>query len=271
MVFHCVPIQSEKTAFMNKDIPIALQLYSVRDDCASRGLPAVLREVAQMGYAGVEFAGYYGMAAKDLRAQLDDNGLAVAGTHTKIDDLLGDAFLPTVEYNREIGNRYVICPGLPEAYRDSIDAWKKTADLFNDLSVKLAEHGMLIGYHNHTHEFVPMDGILPWDVFYGNTRNEVIMQLDTGNALAGGTDVTPFIEKYPNRSITVHLKEQALEGDAKPVIGEGDVNWQEIFRLCREVGGTKWYIVEQESYAHPPMECVRLCLERVREMLEGGK
>ncbi len=256
---------------MKNEIPIALQLYSIREDCAERGLPAVLEEVAQMGYDGVEFAGYHGMSAKALRAELDKNGLKVAGTHTKLPDLLGDALLPTLDFNREIGNRYVICPGLPEEYRDSLDAWEKTAGLFNELSEKLAAHDMMVGYHNHTHEFVPIDGVLPWDVFYGNTRKEVIMQLDTGNALAGGMDVAPFIEKYPNRSITVHLKERALEGDTKAVIGDGDVNWSEIFRLCEEIGGTKWYIVEQESYAHPPMECVRICLERVRGMLEARK
>ncbi len=217
---------------MTKKIPIALQLYSVRDDCANRGLPAVLEEVARMGYEGVEFAGYHGMEAGDLRGRLEENGLKVAGTHTKLPDLLGDSFLPTVEFNREIGNRYVICPGLPEEYRNSLDAWRKTADLFNELAAKLAEHGMRVGYHNHTHEFIPMDGVLPWDVFYGNTRDEVVMQLDTGNALAGGADVAPFIEKYPNRSQTVHLKEHSNKADAKPVIGEGDVNWSEIFRLC---------------------------------------
>lgn len=252
---------------MKKDIPIALQLYSVRNDCAERGLPPILEEVAKMGYAGVEFAGFHDLTAKELKSHLDANGLKVAGTHTKLPDLLGNQLPKTIEYNREIGNKYVICPGLPEEYRSSIDAWKKTADLFNELSEKLAEHDMLVGYHNHTHEFVPMDGILPWDVFYGNTKQEVIMQLDTGNALVAGADVTPYIEKYPNRSITVHMKEHSHDGAKKALIGEGDVNWNEIFRLCQEVGSTEWYIIEQESYAFPPMECVQRCLENLHAML----
>jgi len=37
-------------------IPIGLQLYSVREDCA-RDLAGALRSVADMGYEGVEFAG----------------------------------------------------------------------------------------------------------------------------------------------------------------------------------------------------------------------
>ena len=59
-------------------IPIGLQLYSVRDDCA-RDLPDVLKAVADMGYVGVEFAGYYGYTAPELRALLDDNGLNAVG------------------------------------------------------------------------------------------------------------------------------------------------------------------------------------------------
>lgn len=251
---------------MKKNIPIALQLYSVRNDCSERGLPAVLKEVAAMGYDGVEFAGFHGLTAPEVRQQLADHGLQVAGTHTPIADLLDDRLDQTIDFNREIGNRFLICPGLPDEYRDSLDTWKRTADLFNQWSERLAREEMRIGYHNHTVEFTPVEGILPWDVFYGNTRPDVIMQLDTGNALVAGADVTPFIEKYPHRSITVHLKEHSATNKTA-LIGEGDVRWSEIFRLCQEVGSTEWYIVEQESYAHPPMECVRLCLENLRRML----
>jgi sugar phosphate isomerase/epimerase len=250
---------------MSKNIPIALQLYSVRNDCAERGLPTVLREVAEMGYEGVEFAGLHGLSAKEVRKHLDDHGLKVAGTHTPIKDLVDDQLERTIDLNRELGNRFVICPGLPEEYRNSLDAWKKTADLFNGWAERLKREKMWIGYHNHTVEFTPLDGVLPWDVFYGSTRQEVVMQLDTGNALAGGSDVTPYIEKYPHRTLTVHLKEHSRE-NPKAVIGEGDVRWKDIFRLCETVGSTEWYIIEQESYAFPPMECVRICLQNLKRL-----
>ena len=64
-----------------KKIPIGLQLYSVRNDC-QKDLPAVIQAVAKMGYQGVEFAGYYGRKADELRKLLDDNGLKCCGTHT---------------------------------------------------------------------------------------------------------------------------------------------------------------------------------------------
>ena len=60
-------------------IPIALQLYSVRHDC-EKDFPGVIKAVAEMGYEGVEFAGYYGYSAQELRKLLDDHGLKV-GRH----------------------------------------------------------------------------------------------------------------------------------------------------------------------------------------------
>lgn len=245
-------------------IPIGLQLYSVREDC-QKDLPGTLKAVAEMGYDGVDFAGYYGYDAKEIRTMLDDLGLETCGGHLGLDTLLGDELKRTVEFQRILGNKYLIVPGLPEERRNSRAAWLETAKLFNEIAEKLGPEGMLTGYHNHSIEFAPMDGEMPWDTFYGNTRKEVVMQLDTGNALHGGADPVPFLEKYPGRAITVHLKEYSKTND-KALIGEGDVGWDDVFRLCETIGSTKWYIVEQESYAYPPLECVDRCLKALRGM-----
>ena len=250
-------------------IPIGLQLYSVRQDCG-RDLPGTIAAVAKMGYKGVEFAGYYDRSAGQLRKMLDDNGLVCCGTHTGMDTLLGDNLARTIEFNRTLGNKYLVVPGLPEKYRKSHQAWLDTAKLFNELAEKVKLHGMLVGYHNHSVEFTAMDGELPWDTFYGNTRKDVIMQLDVGNAIHGGVDPLPYLYRYPGRAITVHVKEFSKTND-KALIGEGDVNWKAFFALCKAVGATEWYIVEQESYAFPPLECVDRCLKNLRRMkLNGG-
>jgi len=245
-------------------IPIALQLYSVREDCA-RDLPGTLEAVAKMGYAGVEFAGYYGRSAAELRQRLDDLGLKVAGTHIGLDTLLGDELERTVEFNRTLGNKFLIVPGLAESRRNSRAAWLETARLFNEVAERLKPHGMLTGYHNHYVEFQPMEGELPWDTFFSNTSPEVVMQFDTGNAMHGGADPVPFLERYPGRALTVHLKEYSATNE-NALIGEGDVNWNRVFDLCETSGGTQWYIVEQETYAYPPLECVDRCLQKLREM-----
>jgi sugar phosphate isomerase/epimerase len=248
-------------------IPIALQLFSVRDDCA-RDLSGTLKAVAKMGYEGVEFAGYYNRTADELKKMVDDLGLKVAGTHTGLNTLLGDELEKTIEFNKTLGNKFLIVPWIPEEKRNSKQAWLETAKFFNEVAKKVKRRGMRVGYHNHHMEFMPIDGEMPWDIFGGATSPEVVMQIDTGNALHGKISVNRLIatvKRYPGRSVTVHLKEFSATND-KAVIGEGDMKWKQFFKLCETVGGTKWYIVEQESYAYPPIECVKLCVNNLRKM-----
>jgi len=248
-------------------IPIALQLYSVRDDC-TRDLPATLESVADMGYEGVEFAGYYGRKADELRDILDGIGLKVCGTHISIESLLGGELERTIEFNEILGNRFLIVPRLPEERRKSKAAWLGTARLVNEIAQRLKPEGMRLGYHNHAIEFQPINGELPWNIFFGATVPDVMMQLDTGNAMHGGVsseEILEILKRYPGRATTVHLKEFSSTNE-RPLIGEGRMKWREFFSLCETIGGTEWYIVEQESCAFPPLECVKRCIKSLREI-----
>ncbi len=245
-------------------IPVGLQLYSVRED-AAKDTSGVIAAVAKMGYEAVEFAGYYDHSAAELHKMLEDNGLKCCGTHIGLETLLGDALAGTVEFNRTLGNRFLIVPGLAEERRNSLAAWTETAKVFSEIAGKLKEHGMHTGYHNHAIEFKEMGGGLPWDAFFQNASEDVVMQLDTGNAMHGGGDPVALYKANAKRALTVHLKEYSATDD-KALIGEGDTKWEELFAAVDEAGATEWFIVEQESYAHPPMECVELCLKKLREM-----
>ncbi|MCY3018913.1 MAG: sugar phosphate isomerase/epimerase [Planctomycetota bacterium] len=249
---------------MAKKIPIGVQLYSVREDC-KKDLPGTLKAIAKMGYVAVEFAGYYGYSAADLRKLLDENKLKCCGTHTGLDTLADDKLQATIEFNKTIGNRYLIVPWIPEELRKTKADWQKIAQRFNELAAKVRPHHMSVGYHNHHVEFSPLEGEMPWDTFFSTAKPEVIMQVDTGNCMHGNGDPVPFVSKYPGRAITVHLKEYSKTND-KALIGEGDVKWAEFFTLCETVGKTRWYIVEQESYAYPPLECIDRCLQVLRKM-----
>lgn len=227
-----------------------------------------MKAVAQMGYIGVEFAGYHGRNATELRKMLDDLGLHVAGTHIPLETLLGDELKKTVEFNHELGNKYLIVPAVGEEWRRTKDDWRRLAELFNEISEKVKPEGMLVGYHNHMVEFQPIDGELPWDIFFSTANEDVVMQLDTGNAMRGGArfeDLLGVLKRYPGRAKSIHVKEfSATNPDA--IVGEGDIDWGKVFELCDTVGGTEWFIVEQESYAYPPIECVRRCLENLKRM-----
>ena len=63
----------------------------------------------------------------------------------------------------------------------------------------------------------------------------------------------------------MHIKEFS-KTNPKALVGEGDIQWPEVFAACETVGGTEWYIVEYESDAFPPLESVKLCLDNLRKM-----
>ena len=249
----------------------ALELYSVRHDLA-RDLTGTLQAVKDMGYEGVEFAGPFVHPAEEVAAALKQTGLVCCGWHTPFVYVQGDMLDATVAYNKAVGNRYIIIPGLPGEWSCTPDAWKKTAAFFNDLSRKLTVQGMVTGYHNHASEFQPLDGQIPYDIFFGNTDRAVVMQIDNGNAMSGGADPSEYVRKYPGRARTVHLKPYSRADGFDTMIGRDDVPWTEFMELCRTVGGAEWYIVEYESEKlYTPLQGVKECLQSLKQMQREGK
>jgi sugar phosphate isomerase/epimerase len=196
---------------------------------------------------------------------LDDNGLKCCGTHTGIETLLGDSLAKTIEFNKTIGNKFLIVPGLAPKYRTTIADWKETAKLFNEASEKTKSQGMLVGYHNHSIEFQAIDGQIPWDVFFGGTKKDVVMQLDIGHAVHAGQDPVAVLKKYEGRAKTVHVKDYSPTNKAF-MLGDGEVKWKEVLPACEKIGGTEWYIIEEETLARPGLEGIEICLKRLHEM-----
>ncbi len=244
-------------------IPIAVQLYSVRKECA-QDLPGTFTALAKMGYKGVEFADYFGRDAKTLRQMLADHGLQCVGSHIRpFDSLVGDNLPKTIDFNHDLGNRRLIVPSLPDKYTQSLEGWQQAADYFNELADRLKPHGMRTGYHNEGPEFKPIAGKVPWDVFMDRTKQEVIIQVDTGNVAAGGADPIACLKRYKGRYASLHVK---AFSKAKPdaIIGDDELNWKEIFHICETTAGTEWYIIEYESNLYPPLIAVEKSLETMR-------
>ncbi len=242
-------------------IPLGLELWSVRHQC-EKELPVVLEAVAQMGYASVEMAhSYYGYDAAAWRKLLDDNGLASCGMHMGLRMLEGDNFEKTVEIHKVIGTPYLIIASLPKSKLSSLQGIVEIGNTFNELSERLAPHGMKIGYHCHGGDFAKVEGKTAWEIFGENTCDDVILQLDIGNCLGGGGDPIAMLKKFPGRSVSLHVK------DHGGVFGEGKVDWKEIFQICETTGGTKQYIIEEEGRKGPEaLEVVRRAIENFRKM-----
>lgn len=248
-------------AVAKKKIPVAVQLYSLRQEC-KKDFAGTLRAVAKMGYDGVEFAGYWNTPAGDLRKRLDDLGLKAAGTHVKIESLEGDELARTIDFNRILGNDFLIVPGLPKERTASAEGWAEVARELEEIARKLAPLGLWVGCHNHAPEFKDFSGRRAWDILYGSTQ-KVVMQMDTGNALYAGVEPLAFMKKYPGRQQSVHLKEFSAT-KTWPLLGDGDVNWNGVFAFCESPGDTRWYVIEFENEAMPALESVGKCLEFVR-------
>lgn len=226
-------------------IPVGVQLYSLREQCKT-DLPGMLAAVSKIGYKGVEFAGYHNRTAKDLRKMLDNNGLVACGTHTPYESVLGAKLDETIEFNSTIGNKFLIVPWMEAKSKNE---WLQKAALFNDVAEKLKSHNMWIGYHAHAHDFEKFEGETAWDIFFGNTKPAVIMQLDTSNCCEGGANPLAVLEKYPGRVRSIHIKANGGGNDA--VIGEDKIDWPKVFEFCETKGGTQWYVLEHESSKDP--------------------
>lgn len=246
-------------------IRTALQLFSVRDQC-QRNLPGALDAIRAFGYEGVEFAGFYGRQAAEIRAWLDASSLEPCGSHTPLTELEGGRFADTVAFNREIGNRNLIVPGLAPQYH-SREGWIRAAGTFNELVERLRPFGMRIGYHNHAIEFQPIQNELPFDLFFSRAEPSVIMEVDLGNARLGGADPIAVLRRYPGRAVSLHVKD-CLPGRPDVMLGESNFAWPTLFRVCETVAGTEWYIIEHESKDRPSLEAARENFARFRQLRE---
>ncbi len=247
------------------NIPIALQMYTVRDVAAEDFLGA-LRQVAEIGYAGVELAGTFGLSADELKAALDDLGLRVAGSHIGLQLLEND--LPgIIEYNRAIGNPYIIVPAVPPERRRTLDDWRALAELFNQIGREVKQAGMQFCYHNHAFEFEIFDGKFAFDWLYEWTDPDLVKaEIDTYWVQYAGQDPAAYIRKYAARTELVHLKDmEAGEERFFAEVGEGTMDWPTIFEAA-EAAATQWYVVEQDRCRRPSMESARISFQNLKRM-----
>lgn len=249
---------------------VGLQLYSLRDDMPKDPF-GVVRSVAEAGFEGVEFAGFYDKPASEWRDFLRSLGLEVAGAHIGYSSFIGSELDKAIQYNRELGNRYLIIPGVPREVSGSRAGWLGFAKMLNDLSSRLRQFNMRIGYHTHWIEFQAIEGELPFHIVFGNTSGEVIMQVDIGHAIRAGLsneDLVELFKRYQGRALSVHVKDYSRVKGYNVVVGEGDVKWVDVLAALAKYGGTQWLIIEQEEYPYkPPIESIKRSLKNLKDIL----
>jgi sugar phosphate isomerase/epimerase len=254
--------------YASGSVPVGLELYSVRE-ALKTDLTGTVRAVAQMGYQVVEFyAPYYEWTeaqTKDMRKLLDDLGIRCLSTHNSESYLNPQNISRTSDMNKILGSKYVVMAS--SSPKQTLDEWKTLADALNSAAERLEPAGLKAGYHNHKVEWIAVDGRRPIEVLAKSTKPSVALQLDIGTCLEAGSDPVAWIRANPGRIKSMHCKDWSPD-PAKGytvLFGEGAADWKKIFAAAESVGGTEYYLVEQEGSRFPELETARKCLEEFRK------
>lgn len=243
---------------------IALQLYSVRDD-AARDFPGTLARVAALGYQGVEFAGYFGIPADVMKGHLDRLGLVAASTHVGI-ELLEGGLDAQIAYAKAVGCRYLVCPGAHVTNKDEILALAKR---LSAMAPKVRAAGLVLGYHNHAHEFFAVEGPGTgaarngMDLLYASTSPaDLIVEADTHWVQRADHAPRAFLRTYAGRVPLIHLKDMSASREDDAAVGEGIMDIRGIWDTSVECG-VEWAIVEMDTAS---FEAVSLGIANLRKM-----
>jgi sugar phosphate isomerase/epimerase len=277
---------------------IYLQLYSFGHEC-TLSMEEKLKVTAEMGYAGVEFAGGYDkISAAEMKSWLEKYNLDAVSAHVGM-----NAIVEQLPYLAELGAKMIIVPA--HAFSNKAEALE-VAEMLNERGREAAKYGMKVGYHNHTSEFYLDEGKALLDYVIENTDPEYVsFELDCGWASAAGINPVDYINKYAGRFIAVHVKENSkvlgpdkprspkdpwpkfeLDENGKPIIpeeilkmfeehqkidvktGTGIVDWKAV-KAAADAQGCIAYIVEREWSYNVPQDRVQ-CLKEDFEYLKNN-
>jgi len=195
---------------------IYLQIYSIREKLDG-DFKASLKRIADMGYAGVEFAGNYGgMNEKEMKAFLADTNLEPISAHIGFDQTEA-----MIDYMAYLGSKFIVCPSGGVMDYDSA---MRAAENLNRLGEICKKAGIMYGYHNHTGEFGVANDKYLLEIMMENTDPaSVFFQLDAGWCTTAGVNAVDFINKHAGRFELIHAKE------AGKVVGtEPPIDWKEV-------------------------------------------
>jgi len=246
---------------------IGIQMYTFRE-LTKDDLLGTLKKVAEIGYKAVEFAGFFGHSAKEVRKVLDDNGLVAPSAHIPLNynepDKLESDLQQQIDYAKELGLEYVITPWAPfpaEPTKADLDKFIATIDKASRL---VTAAGLKYGYHNHAFEFKLVDGKPIMDLLLEQVPAEFLFaEFDLGWVHMGGQKPIAYVNRYAGRVPLAHCKDFG-DGRGDTEVGKGVVDLKSVLGVA-ERAGIEYYIVEQEQFQSSSLESAAICLEFFRE------
>lgn len=274
-----------------KKFKVGLQLYSVRDQM-EKDMESTLKAVKEMGYDYVEFAGYFGKSAEEIRALLDKYSLTCISVHQGL-DFYEEGGQSAAEYIKTLGAKYSAIPWYQAEKLAGSPEWEETKALFNRCGELLQKNGIQMLYHNHDFEFVKVDGKYKHDYLMQEIARDLLKpEFDTCWVRYAGEDPCKYLDMYAGDVDVLHLKDftckklangpayALIDAEGNPIkaaskeenefrfrpVGQGMQDFPAILAAA-EKAGTEYIIVEQDqTYELPSLEAVRQSREYLKTL-----
>jgi sugar phosphate isomerase/epimerase len=258
---------------------IGIEAYTIRD-LLDKDFDGTLEKIAAIGFKEIEF----GPTIKDpnkTRATLDRLGMTSPSGAFAFEDM-SRKWPEVLDHCQIMGHHYIVIGSIDGDLRNQPDGWQRGAEAFNRTGAVTSKSGILVMYHCHWREFVPMaDGRVPYEILLKETDPRYVqMEMDLGWTNIGGADPLDWFARYPGRFPLVHVKDFRKLPDRKVVyggkfdgdqvipdmteIGKGVIDWKRIFAHS-EQAGIKHYYVEHDL-AKDPMEYARASFRYLNDL-----
>ena len=240
---------------------IGLALWTVRRDCA-RAFEPTLREVARMGYEGVELFDLHGHEPGEVASWLADTGLVACARHAALAAI--ESQLPELAAEAQaLGWRRLVVSWVDPSHLGPELVRRLTA-----AAASAATHGLELGFHNHDAEARPRDGGASFldELLAGD---DLFLELDLGWAWYAGVDPLALLRHAHGRCPIVHVKDfHSREPGSFAPVGEGRVGYEQVAPAA-VAAGAEWLLVEQDETEGPALEVARRSLEALTAMVAG--
>ncbi len=221
---------------------LAVQLYSLRGHIKTGDdLLSILEKVKEIGFDGVEFAGFFGLDATTVKNKLDELGLVAVGAHMGLNDFAEENLAKTLEFAKTIGAKTV---GIGGADTSTEDALENVIAIMGNADTVAEKENMNVYFHNHTQEFsLPMFATKPGTIF-DRLKEACHMQIDTYWSFHAGKDNYALISENIDRIVHLHIKDGI---DGKPMaLAEGNNDLATVVKAARD-NNIEWLILENDN------------------------
>ena len=226
---------------------LGLQLYNFREEL-KQDFRGTLREIAKIGFDGVEFAVNYGeLDPEELAALLKELNLACAGTMFP-KNILCEPDAPAWKMAETLKS-----PAVTFSYTDNLpESWQTLLDMCRTAGKNAADHGVPFSYHNHWQEFTRLEGgeYVMTRILKETDPAQVLIEPDVCWLTRAGVDPVAYIKQYAHRIKQVHLKDLRIpeERETMTALGKGCVDLPGCIEAAKETP-CQWLIYEQDHSA----------------------